>query len=174
MIPKKIFAFIFGVSLFVMSTCSASEIIVKTDDDESGWFLSIMKIDEEVYSFLVMNQKTEQGAIIPYNHKNYNFYYDESPFIFLMAVNDSPSNIDYDLGEWREDIHLMPVHAQFNYSDEDEQVSLESDLSSCQGLTASNYQGRIKSPYHIKLVEVFLTQMPALHKAVEDDGIDLP
>ncbi len=172
MFLKKIFAFVLGVSFLVMSTCSATEILATTATEEDPWSLSIMKVDENKYAFLVFNVQTEQGAIIPYRPEYYNFYLNESPFIFIMIVKDSPSNVDTDLGEWRDDMHLMPVYALFNYSND--QVNLESYLSSCNGLSASHYQGRIQSPYHIKLAEIFLTHMPALHKAVESGGVKLP
>ena len=169
---KKIFAFVFGISLLVMSTCSANEILATTATEGDPWSLSLMKVDADKYAFLVFNIQTEQGAVIPYNQNSYNFYQQGSPFIFIMAVKDSPKDVDNDLGEWREDMHLIPVYALFNYSNNE--VNLESYLSSCNGLSSSHYQGKIQSPYHIKLAEVFLTQMPALHKAVESEGIKLP
>ena len=171
-ILKKIFASVLGVSFLLMSICSASEILATTATEENPWSLSLMKVDENKYVFLVFNVQTEQGAFIPYRPEYYNFYLNDSPFIFLMVVKDSPKNVDNSLGEWREDMHLLPVYALFNYSDD--QVNLESYLSSCNGLSASHYQAKIQSPYHTKLAEVFLTQMPALHKAVENGGVKLP
>ncbi len=169
---KKFFALIFGISLFLMSTCSASEIVATTATENDPWSLSIMKTDNNEYAFLILNFQTDQGAIIPYNRDYYDFYLRESPVIFVMAVKDSPKDVDKDFGEWRDDLHLLPVYALFNYSNDT--VNLESYLSSGQGLQPSHYQGRIQSPYHLKLAQIFLTHMPALHKAVEADGITLP
>ena len=156
----------------LMSTCSASEVLATTAAENNPWSLSLIKTDADEYAFLVLNFQTEQGAIIPYNLDNYNFYLKDSPFIFLMAVKDSPQDVDKDLGEWRGGFHVLPVYALYNYVNGN--VMLESYLSSCQGLSASHYQGRIESPYHQKLAEVFLTHMPALHKAVESGGVVLP
>lgn len=172
MVLKKIFALIFGISLFFTATCSANEIIATTAAGNTPWSLSIMKTDNNEYAFLVLNFQTEQGAIIPYNLDYYNFYLKESPFIFVMAVKDSPKDVDKDFGEWRDEFHLLPVYALFNYADG--KVNLESYLSSGQGLQPSHYQGRIQSPYHLKLAEIFLTHMPALHQAVENGGVTLP
>ncbi len=169
---KKIFALIFGISLFLMSTCSANELLATTAGENNPWSLSLMKTDAGEYAFLVMNIQTDQGAIVPYSREYYNFYMEEDPFIFVMAVKDSPKDVDEKLGEWHDEFHIIPVYALFNYADG--KVNLESYLSSGQGLKPSHYQGRIESPYHIKLAETFLTHMPALHKAVEDRGVTLP
>ena len=154
------------------ATCSADELLATTATDDNPWSLSIMKTDKNEYAFLVFNFQTEQGAIIPYSRDNYDFYLKDSPFIFLMAVKDSPKDVDKDLGEWRDEFHVIPVYALFNYINGN--VMLESYLSSGKGLQPSHYQARIQSPYHLKLAEVFLTQMPALHKAVEDGNVSLP
>ena len=89
-----------------------------------------------------------------------------------MAVIDSPRDVDVDFGIWEEDIHLLPVYALFNYVNGE--VQLESYLSSGNGLNPSHYQGRILSPLHTKLAEIFITKMPELHKIVENEGIVLP
>lgn len=154
------------------ATCSASEMLATTATENDPWSLSLVKTDNNEYAFLVLNFQTEKGAIIPYSQDNYNFYFKDSPFIFLMAVIDSPKDVDKDLGEWRSDFHVIPIYALFNYINGN--VMLESYLSSCKGLSASHYQARIQSPYHLKLAEVFLTHMPALHKAVEDGNVKLP
>lgn len=172
MILKKFFAPVLGILLLMTATCSATEMLATTATENNPWSLSLIKSDGGEYAFLVLNFQTEQGAIIPYNRNNYDFYLKDSPFIFLMAVKDSPKDVDNDLGEWRGEFHVIPVYALFNYINGN--VVLESYLSSCNGLSASHYQGRIQSPYHIKLAEVFLTQMPALHKAVEDGEVKLP
>lgn len=147
--------------------------IASTADDGDDWSLGIMKSDKDEYVFLVMNNKDfAQGAVIPYNRNSYDFYLDKSPFVFMMAVAGSPKDVDNDLGEWRDDMHLLPVYALYSY--ENGQVKLDGYLSSCQGLSSSHYQGRINSPYHIKIAETFLTKMPALHKVVDSNGIKLP
>lgn len=172
MISKKICTWIFGIAFLMTATCSASEIIATTATENNPWSLSIMKSEKNEYAFVVLNFQTEQGAVIPYSRDNYDFYLKDSPFIFIMAVHDSPKDVDQDFGEWRDEFHLLPVYALFNYTDGN--VNLESYLSSGQGLQPSHYQGRIQSPYHLKLAEIFLTHMPALHQAVENGGVTLP
>ena len=172
MILKKFFALFFGIMIFLTATCSANEILASTADENNPWSLSIIKNDKNEYAFLVFNFQTDQGAVIPYSRDYYNFYMKGSPCIFLMAVPDSPKDVDFDLGEWRDELHVIPVYALFNY--ENGVVNLESYLSSGQGLQPSHYQARIQSPYHQKLAEIFMTQMPALHQAVESGGVTLP
>lgn len=174
---KKILALVFCVSIFLTRSSSAMEILATTATETNPWSLSIVKTDDGDYGFLILNYQTEQAGLVQYNRDIYNFYlnkgqYGYSPLIFIMAVKDSPKDIDTDLGEWREGMHLLPIYAPFDYSNG--QVILESYVSSCNGLSASHYQGRIQSPYHIKLAEIFLTHMPALHRAVESGGVVLP
>ena len=169
---KKFSAIIFCIAFLIMQNCSANEILATTANDEDPWSLSIVKTDKGDYGFLILNYETEQAGLVPYNKNFYNFYLKESPLIFLMAVKDSPRDVDVELGEWKDDLHLMPVYALFNYSDG--KVTMDGYPSSCSGLSASHYQGRILSPYHVKLTEVFLTHMPKLHKVVERGKISLP
>ena len=168
---KKFFVAILFAALVSVNTCFAMELVTSTAPDSDSWLLAIMKEGNE-YIFVVFNNQTEQGAVIPYDRNFYNFYLGESPLIFVMAVHDSPRDVDVDLGEWADEFHLVPVYALFNYKNG--KVTLDSYLSSGAGLNPSHYQGRIQSPYHIKLAEVFLTRMPDLHKAVESNGVVLP
>lgn len=168
---KKFFVGIILAALISVNTCFAMDVVASTAPDSDSWLLAIMKEGND-HIFVVFNGKTEQGAIIPYDRNLYNFYLGESPLIFVMAVHDSPRDVDVDLGEWADGFHLLPVYALFNYQNGN--VTIESYLSSGAGLNPSHYQGRIQSPYHIKLAEVFLKRMPDLHKAVESSGVVLP
>ena len=169
---KKFFVAIIFAALLSVNNCYASfEEVAATTPDSDSWFLALLKNGEEYY-FAMVNKKALQGALVPYERDLYNFYLNESPIIFKMYVFESPRDVDADLGEWENKFHTIPVYALFNYSNG--RVTLESYLSSGQGLNPSHYQAKIQSPYHIKLAEIFLTHMPELHRVIESKGITLP
>ena len=171
-LKKFLMALIFSL-LIGLNTCAAEDEILAFSADADPWILALAKDnDDGNYYFLVMNHQTNQGAIVFYERRLYDFYFNSSPLIFIMAVVDSPRDVDADLGEWTNSIHMLPVYAPFKYANG--KVTLDSPLSSCNGLSASHYQGSIKSPYHTKLAEIFLTQMPALRKDAESKGVTLP
>ena len=182
-VKKFLLSILFALFLtFNVSSVQAVEsldMLATTASSSDPWSLSIYKDDEGNYGFVIYNLQTEQTAIVEYERDIYNFYLNKKPgssyydpLIFIMMVADSPRDVDADFGEWDDDIHLLPVYALFDYVNGN--VVLDSYLSSGAGLYPSHYQGRINSPYHIKLAEVFLTHMPALHRAVEDAGVYLP
>ena len=168
---KKFFAAIVFATLISLSNCYAAETIASTPPDSDSWMLALVKENSDYY-LVAYNNQMNNGALIPYDSKFYNFYLNESPVIFTMYIPGDQRDADANLGEWDEDFHLLPVYALFNYSNG--RVNLESYLSSGKGLKPSHYQGRIQSPYHIKLATIFLTRMPELHRAVESKGITLP
>ena len=172
-LKKFLMALIFSL-LIGLNTCAAEDEILAFSADADPWILALARDNDDgnIY-FLIMNHQTVQGAIVPYERRLYDFYLNNSsPLIFIMAVMDSPRDVDSDLGEWANSIHLLPVYAPFKYANG--KVTLDSPLSSCNGLSASHYQRRRQSPYHTKLAEIFLTQMPALHKDAESKGVNLP
>ena len=169
---KKFFVAIIFAALIGVNYCRAAEVLATTNPDSEGWLLGLMQQDNGRNYFGIFNHKTKQGAWVLYERKIYDFYLNESPIIFIMGVVDSPRDVDENFGEWTDKVHLLPVYALFNY--ENGQVTLDSYLSSGKGLHPSHYQGRIQSPYHIKLAEIFLTHMPELHKVVDGKGINLP
>ena len=169
---KKIFMALIFSLMIGLNTCAAEDEILAVAADADPWILAITRDDNGDHYFLILNHQTQQGALVPYERRLYDFYLNESPIIFIMGVVDSPRDVDEKLGEWSNNIHLLPVYALFKYSNG--QVTLDSDLSSGQGLTPSHYQDRIQSPYHTKLAEIFLTQMPALHRDAESKGVTLP
>ena len=171
---KKFFVAILFAALISLNTCYAAETLAMTETDSEGWLLAISKDDSGDNFFVVYNYKTEQGALLPYEERLYNFYLNKSPIIFIMGVANSPRDVDQDLGKWSDDglIHFLPVYSDFEY--ENGRVIPETYPTSCNGLSASHYQAIIKSPYHIKLATVFLTKMPELHAVVESQGVTLP
>ena len=171
---KNFFLAIIFAAFLSLNTCYASETLASTTPDSEGWILAIEKDDDGDYLFVAYNDNTQQGGLVAYDKKFYNFYLNESPIIFIMGVAKSPRDVDVNFGEWSNDgeAHVFPVYALFEYNNG--RVTLDSYLSSGEGLHPSHYQGRIQSPYHIKLAEVFLMKMPELHKVVESKGVNLP
>lgn len=176
---KKIFTAIIFAALISLNTCYAAETLAMTESDSEGWLLAISKDNSGDTFFVVYNYKMEQGALLPYERKIYDFYlnkgqYGYPPLIFIMRVANSPRDVDQNLGKWSDDgaIHFLPVYSNFEY--ENGRVIPETYPTSGAGLKPSHYQGKIQSPYHIKLVKVFMTKMPELHAAVERQGVTLP
>lgn len=171
---KKFFVAIIFAALISLNTCYAAETLAMTETDSEGWLLAISKDNSGDNFFVIYNYQTEQGALLPYERKLYNFYLNKSPIIFIMGVANSPHDVDQNLGKWSDDgaIHFVPVYSNFEY--ENGRVIPETYPTSGAGLQPSHYQGRIQSPYHIKLAKVFMTKMPELHAAVERQGVTLP
>ena len=175
---KKFFAAIIFAALISVNNCYAAfEAVATTSIDSDSWFLAIIKNSDNDYYFAMVNKQNQQGAIVPYERKLYNFYFNKEqygypPLIFIMGVQDSPRDVDANLGEWSGDFHLLPVYSNFEY--ENGRVIPETYPTSGVGLHPSHYQARIQSPYHVKLVKVFMTKMPELHRVVESNGINLP
>ena len=174
---RKNFLILLCFILLNFNICLASDFVIQTSEDDESWSLGIVADDSGKYFFSVYNSITSQIALIPYERELYNFYltkgtYGYGPLIFLMIISNSPDDVDTDFGEWEDGIHILPVYALFDYDGEN--ITLTSYLSSGSGLNPSHYQGRIESPYHQKLAEIFLTRMPDLHLAVEENNIFLP
>jgi len=174
---KKFFAaLIFSLLIFVNS-CNAHEILAVAETPDN-WALTLVKTDDDVYLFYIIEEETEKQAFVPYDRKVYDFYLHRdsdgifSPLIFNLFTTQGPDDIDEEYGVWENRMHIFPVYALFEY--DGEKVFLESYLSSGEGLHPMHYQGRIQSPFHIKLAETFVTQMPVIHKIIDDKGIILP
>ena len=165
---RKIFvlaALIFSFNV----NCSAAEIISTAEND---WSLSILE-DEGEYYFSIYDDKNDRGAVVEYSHELYDFYLSKSSaVVFIMAVKDSPKDIDVELGEWSNDAHLLPVYVVFDYIDGE--LDLYDIFASDTGLFPEEFQGTLESPYHKDLVRNFLLLMPKLHEVVEQNEISLP
>lgn len=172
MLKKFFVAIIFAALISVNNCYAAFEAVAATSIDSDSWFLAIIKNSDNDYYFAMVNKQNQKGAIVPYERKLYNFYFNKSPVIFTMYVLESPRDVDANLGEWSGDFHLLPVYSNFEY--ENGRVIPETYPTSGVGLHPSHYQAIIQSPYHVKLVKVFLTKMPELHRIVENNGINLP
>ena len=174
---KKFFAALIFSLLICVNNCNADEILAVTETPDN-WALTLVKTDGGAYLFYIIEEETEKQAFVPYDRKVYDFYLHRdsdgifSPLIFNLFTMQGPTDVDSEFGTWENRMHILPVYALFEY--DGEKVFLESYLSSGEGLHPSHYQGRIKSPFHIKLAETFVTQMPAIHKIIDEKGITLP
>ena len=96
---KKFFAAIIFAALISVNNCYAAfEAVATTSIDSDSWFLAIIKNSDNDYYFAMVNKQNQQGAIVPYERKLYNFYFNKEqygypPLIFIMGVQDSPRDV---------------------------------------------------------------------------------
>lgn len=131
------------------------------------------------YAFLAAAKGLEPAGIIPYSRDVYNFYLNKdqsggySPIIFAMLIPQAErGQLDEELGDWDENLHIIPVYAIFDVKDG--QVICEKPFYSASELKASHYQAKIQNPTHERLIEIFLTNLPRLHEVIESKNISLP
>ena len=132
------------------------------------------KSDGSIF-FVVSDASTNEMAFIRYSPKLYNLYLDEngSPAIFEMILPmQERGQLDDNLGEWKEAIHIVPVYALFDVADG--QIICDKPFFSASYLNPSHYHDRIQNSKHWRLIEIFLTHMPRLHDDVTSKGISLP
>ena len=137
-----------------------------------------MKSDGKV-GFMVAAKDLEPIGLIPYTRENYDFYLKKDvtggypPLISVIVIpRVERGQVDDDLGAWDEDVHIIPIYALFDVKDGE--IICEKPFYSASGLNPSHYQGKIQNPNHERLIEIFMTNMPRLHKFIEDKGIALP
>lgn len=149
-----------------------------TPDTTEALALAKAKSNGEVY-FLIAT-KDGQTALVPYSRKVYDFYLNKGkdgeypPLIFLLVMpNQQRGQADDNLGEWRGNIHAVPVYVIFNV--ENNQLQVNETIWSGEGtVSPSHYHSEIKNPNHIRMIKTFISHMPALHEQVESKGITLP
>lgn len=149
-----------------------------SDTDSGALTLVVMKDTNEL-CFLVADNKARAMGMVPYTSRIYDFYLrkDSSggypPFIFMMVLPmEVRGQIDDNLGEWQENFHLLPVYALFNVKNG--QVVCQKPFYSKSSLQSTHYHDTIKNPNHERMVEIFLTHMPRLHRLIRDQHISLP
>lgn len=130
--------------------------------------------------FMVTDKASGCNAFIAYSPKVYNFYLNKGkygeypPLMFVMSVpRDIRGKGDDDLGEWQGKVHHIPVYALFEVVDG--RIEFEDDvpLFSASYLNPLHYHDRINDPVHARLIKTLMSQMPELHKTVEDAGVRL-
>lgn len=178
----KRFLAVLVLILLTSSICAAEEsnfdILAAgyVDGENQALILVRNKTDGELF-FMSFDAESETSAFIKFDRKIYDFYlnkgeYGYSPLIFVMATTPQNDKSDDALGEWRENIHLVPVYALFDVKDGE--IICKNFSSGEKTTKPSHYQALIKNPIHNKLIATLLTKMPLLHKDVEAKGIALP
>lgn len=149
-----------------------------SDNDSGALTLVVMKDTNEL-CFIVADNKARALGMVPYTSRIYDFYLQRDssggcpPFMFMMVLPmETRGQIDDNLGEWQENFHLIPVYALFNV--EGGQVICEKPFFSASSLQSTHYHDTIKNPNHERLIEIFMTHMPRLHRLVRDQHISLP
>lgn len=147
------------------------------DENEAIAFIKTKPSGE--YAFLAAAKDLGPVGIVPYSREMYNFYLDKneqgnySPVIFAMLIPQAErGQLDEELGDWDETLHIIPVYAIFDVKDG--QVICEKPFYSASELKASHYQAKIQNPAHERLIEVFLTNLPRLHEVIDSNNISLP
>lgn len=147
-------------------------------DIDSGALTLIRMKDTGELCFLIADNKAHALGMVPYTSRIYDFYLHKDnsgypPFIFQMVIPmESRGQLDDDLGIWQENFHLLPVYALFDVKNG--QVVCDKPFYSATMLKPSHYHAKIQNPNHTRLIEIFLTHMPRLHKQIRDQQISLP
>lgn len=147
------------------------------DENEAIAFIKTKPSGE--YAFLAAAKGLDPAGVVPYSREIYNFYLNKDqsggypPVIFAMLIPQAErGQLDDELGEWDENLHIIPVYAIFDVKDG--QVICEKPFYSASELKASHYQAKIQNPAHERLIEIFLTNLPRLHEVIESNNISLP
>jgi len=158
------------------------DVLAIADENSSREMLALirMKSDGEIYIMPTAELPDGNGelALVPFVPEVYNFhlrkdeYGDPPPLIFMMLLpNEKHGLPDEALGEWRDGVHVIPVYALFEVNGE--QIICQKPFYSATSMEATHFQATIQDPLHTRLIEVFMTQMPHLHQAVQANGIKL-
>ena len=146
--------------------------------DESSILALIKMKSDGSLGFMVAEKNVEPIGLVFYSRKVYDFYlnkdtYGYPPLIFNMIIpQQQRGQLDDNLGEWNDNVHILPVYALFDVKDG--QVICEKSFTSGKGLNPSHYQARIQNPNHVRLIEIFMTHMPRLHEIIKSKNISLP
>lgn len=130
------------------------------------------------YAFMTLSKDLGSIGIIAYSRKVYDFYLNKgqagySPLILNMLIpQENRGQLDDDLGEWDENLHIIPIYALFDVVGG--QIVCQKPFYSAGVLNPSHYHSSIKNPKHERLVEIFMTLMPRLHEVVASKNISLP
>lgn len=148
-------------------------------ESDSGALTLIRMKDTGELCFLIADNQAQAMGMVPYTSRIYDFYMHKDkkgyqPFIFVMVLPmETRGQIDDELGAWQEKFHLLPVYALFDV-EKGGKVLCKKPFYSARGLNPSHYQDTIRNPNHERLIEIFLTHMPQLHRLIRDQKISLP
>lgn len=182
---KKIFLLLALILLTFTSTEAADddlnfEPIMTTYTDGSTAALTLIRMkDDGTLYFVAADTSINTIAFVPYSRKVYDFYLNKDeyggypPLIFAMALPMSErGQLDDDLGDWKDKVHVIPVYALFNVTDG--QVICDDEFYSATSMESTHFHDKIKNPNHTQLVQIFMTHMPRLHELLDAKGINLP
>ena len=180
---KKFFA-ILALFLLTTTTCAAQEsnyeFLATTYSEQKGEALTLVKMNSDGSIYFAMTDMHSM-AFVKFESRLYNFYLNKdehglySPLMFvLICVEEARGGLDENLGVWKDNMHLIPIYALFNV--QDEQITFDApNFYSGEGtLQPSHYHSNVKEPVHSRLIEIFMTHMPELHRQVQAGGVVLP
>ena len=159
---------------------SPFDILASTYTQGSTEALALAKLKTNGDFYFMIATQDGQAALVPYSRKIYDFYINKSsdghypPLIFLLTMfNQQRGQIDDKLGEWKDNIHAIPVYVLFNV--ENNQLQVNETIWSGEGtIKPSHFHSEIKNPNHIRFIKTFISHMPILHEQVDSKGIKLP
>lgn len=182
---KKIFL-VLALILLTFTSAEAADgdwnfdpIMTTYAEDSKDALTLIRTKDDGSLFFVAADTTTNAFAFVPYSRKLYDFYLNKdeyggySPLIFAMMLTETErGQLDDNLGEWQDKVHVIPVYAMFNVKDG--QVICDDQFYSATSMESTHFHDTIKNPYHTRLVQIFMTHMPRLHELLDAEGITLP
>lgn len=179
---KKFFLTVALILLTATTSFAAEENfeqLATTYSDDGNASLMLIRYDDGQIFFGAVDKLSGAIALVEYSNKLRNFYVSKNEYgyypslIFLMAVcGQERGQLDDDLGEWQQEVHLVPVYASFDVVNG--QIVCDNPFYSATYLNPSHYHAAIQNPKHTRLIEIFVTQMPRLNELIESKGIVLP
>ena len=181
-IVKKFFV-TFALILLTCSTCAAEDpfdVIASTYSEGADAALTLIKTKDsgEIY-FMVHDESIKALSLVKFDRKLYDFYLNKDsdggypPLMFVMVFpEENRGGADEKLGVWKENMHGIPIYALFNVQGEQITFDAPNFYSGEETLTPSHYHSNITEPVHTRLIEIFMTHMPELHKQAQ--GVQLP
>ena len=178
---------LFALILLTAAGCEAAEnedvsfdtLAAIESADQTQALALVQKKDDNTVYFVIADRNLPAMALIPYSPELYNFYQNPDqygsypPLIFFMILAEQArGQVDDELGEWKDDLHAVPVYALFKV--ENGQIICDKPFFSADSLEATHFHSEIKNPMHTQLIEVFMTQMPRLHEVITSNNVILP
>ena len=118
-------------------------------------------------SLLLVDKVNQQAAIVSLTNRAYNFtnqrgQINPTPVIFQMKILADTRGKDQNAGAWKGNDHILPIYACYTF---DEQGNvIPGSLTTGKGENPSHYQGYLYEQKNVDLVNLFLTEMLALHE----------
>lgn len=169
---KKIILLLALIMLTATSVEAADsdiEVLATTyTEGDSAELLVLMDGQGHIF-FAVQDKTTGTMGLTEFSERLLVFYHlyevEKNPLTFYLIVPEQErGQIDDDLGDWKDDSHILPIYA--NYSVENETVICEKPFYSATELNPSHYHATIKNPKYERLVEIFMTYMPRLNEVM--------